>query len=86
MICVEQHNMKRCVIFPGIVGLALPATIAFNYDLALIATWCAKWNLTIWSIYDMYTKHINLIQRERKLTVYSLLLGHVIYNHYGACI
>ena len=60
MVCVKQHNVKTCIICPGVVWIGLPAAIMLkNYHLALTATWptLAKWNVTTWNIHDMYTNY-----------------------------
>ena len=31
-----------------------------------------NWKLTTWTIHDMYKKHINLTQTDRKLAVYQI--------------
>ena len=41
--------------------------------LIAISILCAKWKLAMWTIHDMYMKHIKLTQTERKLTVDCLV-------------
>ena len=61
MICVVQHKMKT-IICTGVVWQGLPAAIAYNLHLALIAIWLlhAEWRLSTWSICDICTKHVKL--------------------------
>ena len=78
MICVKQHNTKTCIICTDVVWLGLPAAIALNYHLALIATWllCANAGSLIHGAYMTCAQNICNLPRPKENLVRQFMISY----------